>query len=328
MSFVARLVNRLFDAAFSQPLEPLWQRRLRGRVLCLLYHRVDDTGRFPFLDHGGSPNISPKELERDVSFWVERGATFGTFRDLRKGWFPGPTEIGVIVCFDDGFRSTYELGLPVLERLGIRGTVFQISSIVGSNQLLWEHRLYQLLGDTQTTSKLAEHAVEYLGIDETSKASLADRLRFDLDREKLNQLLDEMEEDTGNEEHEELARGLYPDEATILAASNRAHEIGSHGHKHQPRRRLSNEEFRKELQSSRKVLGEILKEAPEAYSHPFGDHRPRDPDIIRDYFKQAAIVEPRAMQRSESPWRMPRCSWPGPARNDWRQRRWLLSGHI
>lgn len=323
-----RIANRLFDAAFSSPLEPLWRYRLRGRVLCLLYHRVGQLGQYPSLDSGGSPVTSPEDLRRDVSFWAHRGAAFGTFRDLRDGWFPGPTEVGIIVCFDDGLRSTYEIGLPILEQLGVRGTVFQISSIIGSNRLLWEHRLYQLLAEPRTASELTRRSAGLFDTAKIRDASLADRLRFDLDREALNTLLDELEGDSDNDQHKRLAAALYPDSETILLAADRGHEVGSHGHEHQPRHRLNNQEFREDLHKSREALGRILGEAPKAYSHPFGDHLPGDADTLGVYFRQAAIVAPRPIQRSDSPLELPRCSWPGPAKNRLRWKRWLLTGHI
>ena len=60
MSRLGRIANRAADLLFLPPLDRLWRRRLRGKVLCLLYHRVDQPGRVPFLDRFGVPPIPPK----------------------------------------------------------------------------------------------------------------------------------------------------------------------------------------------------------------------------------------------------------------------------
>ncbi len=322
---MTRLANRLLDLAFLPLLEPYWRRRLRGQVLCLLYHRVDQAGRQPFLDAGGSPVVSPAGLERDVAFWVGRGARFVTFRDLRDGRLPGVDEVGVAVCFDDGFADTYRQGLPVLERHGVAGTVFQITSIVGSRRLLWEHRLYRALFDGHAREPLLRRAREVLEDESLAEREILDHLRFRLGRAALASLLEEVGEIDGEAE---LAGAIYPDESTLRAAAGRGHEIGSHGHEHRARGTLSGDEFELELTRSRDELAAILGSPPEAYSHPFGEHEPDDPERLRCHYRQAAIVDPRPISQGDSPFELPRCSWPGPARNRLRWRRWLLTGRI
>ena len=63
--------------------------------------------------------------------------------------------------------------------------------------------------------------------------------------------------------------------------------------------------------------------------YPFSSHLPGDESICAKFFNMAALVERRErIAKDTDPYRIPRFTWPGPARNRLRQRRWLLSGTI
>jgi peptidoglycan/xylan/chitin deacetylase (PgdA/CDA1 family) len=106
------------------------------------------------------------------------------------------------------------------------------------------------------------------------------------------------------------------------------HEIGSHGHHHCKRANIADVEFEQELVTSRAALREILGEEPRSFSYPFDSHLPGDAGICRRYFLTAATVAKRRIERDTDPMWLPRFTWPGPARNSLRMRRWLLTGTI
>src|SRR4051794_36043941 len=134
MQLIRRIANQSRDALFLPPLDRIWRGDMRGKVTCLLYHRVSEP-QGDFLDRGGSPIITPAELAGDLELLRAFGATFLTFQDLRRGRFPKPDQIAVIISFDDCFASNYTTGAEVLERLGVRATFFQTSALVDSDDL-------------------------------------------------------------------------------------------------------------------------------------------------------------------------------------------------
>src|SRR6266404_4526519 len=144
MQRAARLYNRSKDFLFAWPFHGYWKRKLNERVICLLYHRVDEPENNKFLSRGGSPVISPSELEADLRFLKNSGARFLTFADLRCGTFPDPTEFGVIISFDDCFLDNYTHGLEVVESLRIKAVFFQTTGMIAPDCLIWEHALYWL----------------------------------------------------------------------------------------------------------------------------------------------------------------------------------------
>ena len=114
-----------------------------------------------------------------------------------------------------------------------------------------------------------------------------------------------------------------------LATHALGHEIGCHGHQHLKRTTVSADVFRDDLVRSRDTLRDLLGTPPRAYSLPFSSHLPGDEEICRqECFEIAATVERDRDIRLPLTFYLPRFTWPGPARNIFRQRRWLLTGTI
>ena len=77
------------------------------------------------------------------------------------------------------------------------------------------------------------------------------------------------------------------------------------------------------------MLTDILGEAPASYSFPFSNFGPGDAEICHTLFDVVATVErKRVIERPADRVLAPRFTWPGPARNSFRKRRWLLTGTI
>jgi peptidoglycan/xylan/chitin deacetylase (PgdA/CDA1 family) len=83
-------------------------------VLVVCYHAVSPTWPVGLA-------IAPDSLERQVSYLLEQGYSARTFVDAVTEPPEGHT---FAVTFDDGFRSVFLQGFPVLRRLGVPATVF------------------------------------------------------------------------------------------------------------------------------------------------------------------------------------------------------------
>lgn len=328
MNTVQRLANRGRDLLFLPFMDGHWRRRLQGKVMCLLYHRVDEPGHFPFLDRAGSPVIAPAALERELRFLQGQGARFLTFADLRRGEFPGPDDFGVIACFDDGFLDNYTRALPILERLGIRATLFQATALIEARSLIWEHALYWQGRDPGAAHAFAERVHAELPDSRAFQGgALIAWLREQVPTALVEALLEQAVR-CGDVETAELARRLYPTAAHLRRARDAGHELGSHGHHHYKRSNIDAATFERELVRSVEVLDAVLGQPPAAFSYPFNSYRPDDTAICARHFAQAATVDRQFIEPDTDPLRLPRFTWPGPARNALRQRRWLLTGTI
>jgi peptidoglycan/xylan/chitin deacetylase (PgdA/CDA1 family) len=92
-----------------------------ARPLVLGYHAVSD----------GWPSelaVPPDELKRQLEHLLWRGYRGTTFSELVAGDCPAKP---LAVTFDDGYVSVYENAMPILEELGIPGTIFVPTSLIG-----------------------------------------------------------------------------------------------------------------------------------------------------------------------------------------------------
>jgi len=328
---VNRIFNRSRDIFFLPWFDPYWVRRLRGNVLCLVYHRVGDAIDHPFLSWGGSPVIAPEDLDWELSFLRDVGARFLTFADLRQGSFPDPGEFGVIVTFDDGFRDVYDKGLEVLDRQGIKAVIFQSTAMIQGTGLIWEHELFWLSYHPEYRGLLLGLTAGWPHADPTQfeASNLINWLRGNYEIEQIQVLLEQTRNDLGLVDFmAQLASTLYPRDEDIRNAIIRGHEIGSHGHHHYPRRSLSEEMFEQELHISAGIIESILNQRSNSFAYPYSEFLPGDTAICARYFDQVATVEGKLISKGYNPLHMPRCTWPGPQPNHLRRRRWLLTGSV
>lgn len=325
-----RIANRTRDLLFFPGSERLWRMKLKGEVMALVYHRVDDRSNHTFLARGGVPVITPEALEKELTMLRRFGARFLTFADLRRGVFPEADEFGTIVTFDDCFRDNYTRGLEVLDSVGVKGVFFQCSGMIGARRLLPEHALYWLSEQPETAPPLLEtaRAAGWPGAQDATAerlTALAGRWIRTVPARRLAAGLGELQAGLSREEP---AREIYPAEEDVRRAFRAGHEIGSHGHDHLHRATLDSAGFEQELSLSSARLEEVNGVRPAAFSYPFNGHQAGDRALCAKFYDQAVTVDQRFIDRSTDPLELPRFTWPGPARNGLRLRRWLLTGTI
>jgi peptidoglycan/xylan/chitin deacetylase (PgdA/CDA1 family) len=93
-------------------------------VLALCYHAVSR-------DWPAGFSVPPEQIERQVAGLLERGYVGATFRDAVLS---PPAARTLAVTFDDAYRSVYDNARPVLESLGVPGSVFVPTALVASER--------------------------------------------------------------------------------------------------------------------------------------------------------------------------------------------------
>jgi peptidoglycan/xylan/chitin deacetylase (PgdA/CDA1 family) len=93
-------------------------------VLVLCYHAVSEDWPSPLA-------VTPDQLERQLRLLIRRGYCGATFEQAVTS--PPAARRVLAVTFDDGYRSTLTHAQPILDRLGLRGTVFVPTSFVGAD---------------------------------------------------------------------------------------------------------------------------------------------------------------------------------------------------
>jgi len=93
-------------------------------TLVLCYHAVSQT--WP-----ADLSITPDRLEQQLALLVGRGYRGATFTESVTS--PPGGQV-LVVTFDDAYRSVIELAAPILERLGLPGTVYAPTRYVGTER--------------------------------------------------------------------------------------------------------------------------------------------------------------------------------------------------
>jgi peptidoglycan/xylan/chitin deacetylase (PgdA/CDA1 family) len=283
---------------------------------------------------GGVPAIDPDELASDLAYLKKNCTFFLTFDDLRAGQFPSEREWGIIVTFDDCFHDNYTHGMEVLSTLGIKAVFFQTSGLVDARELIWEHQLYWYSRNDLVAKRFLRVANTVLGSAGLAPVAhhngIAQTLRETIPFAITAEILKTASTDaTLSDSRPHLPDRLYPTTAQVRDARRAGHEIGCHGHLHFKRANISEAIFCADLRLSKDVLTDILGEAPSSYSFPFSSFSPHDVEICHTLFDVSATVERnRVIQHPRDRSLSPRFTWPGPAKNGFRKRRWLLTGRI
>jgi peptidoglycan/xylan/chitin deacetylase (PgdA/CDA1 family) len=286
------------------------------------------------MTRGGLPAIDPQELASDLAYLKRNGACFLTFDDLRAGRFPSERDWAVIVTFDDCFYDNYTQGIEVLAALGVKAVFLQTSGLVDGQELIWEHQLYWYSRNDQVAGRLLCLANTVLASIRLSPINhqnvlvhtLREQIPFAVTAEILRRASADAEL---NDSAPQMPGRLYPTAEQVRSARRAGHEIGCHGHLHFKRANIPAALFRSDLEHSKTVLTNILGEAPASYSFPFSSFSPDDAEICRALFDVVATVErKRVIECVADRALAPRFTWPGPARNGFRKRRWLLTGTI
>ena len=95
-----------------------------GTIAILTYHALDNSGCVL--------STPPRVFAEQMRILRELGVSVVPLADVRRALdgFATPKNL-VAITFDDGFRSVYEYGLPVLQRYGFTATVFLVTDYCG-----------------------------------------------------------------------------------------------------------------------------------------------------------------------------------------------------
>lgn len=102
----------------------------------LMYHRVSESGKEDAF------TISAEDFEKDIYFLKKQGYRFLKAEDLKKSELL--SEKSVVITFDDGYESDYNVVLPILKKYNASATFFVIGSLIGKEGYMSRDELEKL----------------------------------------------------------------------------------------------------------------------------------------------------------------------------------------
>jgi len=103
-------------------------------VPVLNYHQINDRDE-------NSLTIHTSQFEAEMKYLADNGYHTITPAELLSAWDEGTPlpEKPVIITFDDGYVDNYKNAYPILQKYGLKGTIFIVSDYIGTypNYLTW-----------------------------------------------------------------------------------------------------------------------------------------------------------------------------------------------
>lgn len=269
---------------WSGLLSYLIRLRFRNRVVVLTYHRVLPRALLQKTFSHEAIIVSPQVFEHHVSalkrhFRILDLAEFD--RHLQARVFP--PEASCLITFDDAWSDNHTHAFPVLKDHDTPAVIFVPTAYIGTDTLFWQERLGHLVqAACQRQPDNAKDILKSYGWDyltELPYTRRTDEIRSVIRAIKhkeygeIGRMIDDLEgrlKDTSPD----FGPDTYLSLAQMREMQHHGISFQSHGCTHRVLTRLSLQEVRQEMESSRQWLAEHLETDVIAHAYPNGDHDP------------------------------------------------------
>ncbi len=225
-------------------------------------------------------------------------------------------EKSVVLTFDDGLYSFYQVAWPILKQYHFPVTVYLTTYYCVYNRPIFDLICSYLLWQARDEVYDAHGLAELQGpLDLRTKAARARVLRqlkgwaaqqelSGIQKEELaHQFAERLGVDYGEIRRRRLLHLMNPGEVAELAAEGVSFQLHTHRHRTPRQRELLEEE----LEQNHRCIAELTGSAPEHFCFPNGVWHPSHLLWLREWGVQSATTcEPGLAARTANPWLLPR----------------------
>ena len=236
----------------------------------------------------------------------------------------GLPDNSVVITFDDGYASNYELAYPILREFGLHATIFVTTGFLDGVEMFWFQRVDLALGRTQ--KELLDWKINgkklrlYLGTYELRQQSLTRLLPELKDLQDVDLLgeIDRLEEalEVRQPVFEDLPKAMRPmtwEMACEMSLSGHV-DIGGHTHTHPILARCDGMSMRAEIATCRDRIHAEIGELPVTFAYPNGgsdDYTRETLMLVREAgFKAACTTISGRVNNNVSMYQLPRYGSP------------------
>lgn len=247
-------------------------RLLRGKHLILTFHRIRPVTE-PRNTFDTCPNHRVDHF-RLILDNIQSQYQIVPLAKLRELWHE-KNRLAVIT-FDDGWRDTFDVAVPVLSSMGIPATIFVTTDKIGSHTPFWQQILgkaFRLASDSQD-GVVAEKLRSTFGLSadahftpETFKRTVM-RIKQNYQRDTDDCIFDELGPFVTNSENERL----FLSEEEIAKLATEGYEIGSHTVSHPILTKVNPKQLTSELVESKNRLEKITGRVIDSIAYPNGSY--------------------------------------------------------
>jgi peptidoglycan/xylan/chitin deacetylase (PgdA/CDA1 family) len=237
----------------------------RGRLCILNYHRILENAD-PMLDQDPDVNMFRWQMQALAnSFNVM--PLYEAVQALKNDRMPPRA---VAITFDDGYRSTHDLALPILKEYGLTATVFVTTGYMDGNNM-WNDRILEAVRRLPAgmldlhDHGLGLHPVSSLTERKQTADKLIDIAKY-LSSEKRLELSLKLESLIGNHRCEDLMLTRE----MVRTLSREGIEVGGHTITHPILTRLDDQRAQDEIVGCKEQLEVIIGKPVRLFAYPNG----------------------------------------------------------
>jgi peptidoglycan/xylan/chitin deacetylase (PgdA/CDA1 family) len=257
----SRIASSRLDRILGRsPAQWYCRKRSDRRLVVLAYHDVTDPERF--------------EAQMDFLRTNMRPVSLGKVLSALEGGSPLPRG-AVLVTFDDGDRTLFDVGLPVLRDRGIPAVAFVVAGLLDSHEPFWWVEAARCIEQGGTAPDLPR-----------ASPDAAVRAMKALPNPERLETLAHLRRTAAGEPV--TMPQLSRDELVELQSNGVA--IGNHTWSHPCLDHCDKPLIETELTQAHEDLTETLGGPPECFAYPNGNHDPRAQAVLEDLRYRAAFL--------------------------------------
>jgi len=278
------------------------------------YHYVRD----PSPDWGGIWPCSPAEFERQVKFLSENYKV-GGIAEVYEAAQKKSEEAVAAITFDDGTKDQILNAWPILKKYELTASFFIISGTL-ERILPTAHKIHVLLSKISAGDliDLFNRFQKNLSIPKNRRINERRRLFENMEvanfKEAMIQTPKKMQDDFFGHafsilglDEKAISEELFMSAEDIGKLAKEGCDIGNHTHYHYLPENVNEEDFKKDLDMSQKILKDVSSALPTLFCSPHGRTNEAVIKVLREEgFKYAMSIEARPVEASDNPYFIPR----------------------
>lgn len=278
--------------------------------LILMYHRVKETDNDPW-----NIAVSPKNFEEHLNVLKKNFRVIGLkdYMKIRKN-VRYTLRRYVVITFDDGMADNFYNAKNLLEKYDLPATIFITTFYIGLRTEFWWNQIVKhVYNNNSEALKSIISILDDSGVNlshSAGKLELCKTLQIklqNLDYDKrllLVEKLNMIDQNDFSIDRDDLP--LNSDQ--IYRMSNASvFEIGAHTKTHPLLSRLDYENQKKEIESGKTILEDIINKKVISFSYPHGDYTATTLQIMRNsQYKYGCTIKKGKVYKNTDPYRIPR----------------------
>lgn len=265
---VRAALRRIGLVVFALRLDAAVRFLNRRSLKIILLHAVEPAESE--FTSGLDVNTPPDRLAENLDWLAER-YSFISLDDLESG---RTSERGMMLTFDDGYRSLLTHALPIFAEREVPATVYLVTEAIGNEHMVWVNEASWLLRNHPGPAGRELAPVAGIG-ERSSTESFIHTLQDDFDAERVAQAIDRIWESVPDDRSRFLVdASIYLDWDEVRSMTEHGFSFGCHTATHPNMVGLGDDAARHEIMAAKdRIVAELGLCTSFAYPFGFRDER-------------------------------------------------------